>query len=563
MREHPEWNGLRGALSPPTSVGIYEIQSILGHGGFGIVYRARHLELGSIVALKEFLPIEIALRDGDTIRPRSEDCADAFTEAQDRFLEEAKQLIRFRRHPGVVTCLDFFRANGTAYLVMEYEEGMPLSEVLYRREAEGNPFDEGDLLTLAVPLLEGLSRVHDAGVLHRDVKPSNILVRSEDGSPVLIDFGAAKQTVALLTKSFAPTTEGYAAIEQVGEGTLGTWTDLYGVGAVLWRVVAGGKPPWKPPNPTKVESRLSARVRGAPDPMPRAREIGAGRFSNRVLNAIDRCLELREEDRVQDCGQLLRLLKSRALDARGHAAQTRNDEPKSQSAPDQFAADHARPRRAVLASLVALMIIWGAGIFGFDRIRSFWKESREIREATPEQSTLPRSTPMVASEALPRSSDSDAAGLGEHVGHRNGQYRITQNDTLGTIARRFGISIEDLMSWNSLSSTRIRPGQLLIVRQERNRGETADSMPTAVPKGLYTVRRGDTLSGIAGRFGVTVATLRVWNGISGSRIFVGQRLVVAEERADPPHREQRDARDYNSTSYRSESDRNALFRLID
>ena len=128
---------------------------------------------------------------------------------------------------------------------------------------------------------------------------------------MLIDFGAAKQNFAERSKSLAPFTEGYAAIEQVGKGTLGPWTDLYGAGAVMWRMVAGGKRPYEPPNPVKVESRTHAVLRGESDPMPSARELGRGRFSERVLGAIDKCLELREADRVQDCGELLGLLDAK------------------------------------------------------------------------------------------------------------------------------------------------------------------------------------------------------------------------------------------------------------
>ena len=327
MRTDSERNNLRGALVPGTSLGIYRIESVLGHGGFGIVYRAHHMHLGTIVAIKEFLPIEIAVRDGDAVHPRSLDCMSAFEEAKDRFLEEAKQLVQFRKHQGVVTCLEFFRANGTAYFVMELEVGMPLSELLQRRENDGRPLDEGDLLAIAEPLLETLSEVHEAGVLHRDIKPSNILVRREDGMPILMDFGAAKRTVALRTKSLAPNTEGYAAIEQIGEGHLGTWTDLYGVGAVLWRIVAGGKPPWRPPNPMKVESRLNATLRGARDPMPSAREIGSGRFSEGVLDAIDSCLVLRETERIQTCEQLLGQLRSDSLDRDAQDELSQNNHP--------------------------------------------------------------------------------------------------------------------------------------------------------------------------------------------------------------------------------------------
>ena len=301
----------RHALPPGTVLnGVYRVEAELGQGGFGIVYRAHHTELDYPVAIKEYLPAELAIREGRSVHPRSADCREHFQEGMRRFLEEAKQLIAFRSHPNIVSCRDFFRGNGTAYLVMEYEEGLPLSELLRAREEEGRPFQEEDLRKVMVPLLEGLTHVHEAGVLHRDIKPGNILVRREDEHPVLIDFGAAKQNFAEHSKSLAPFTEGYAAIEQVGEGKLGPWTDLYGAGAVMWRMVAGGKRPYEPPNPVKVESRTHAVLRGESDPMPSARELGRGRFSERVLGAIDKCLELREADRVQDCGELLGLLRT-------------------------------------------------------------------------------------------------------------------------------------------------------------------------------------------------------------------------------------------------------------
>ena len=288
--------------------GVYTVEAKLGHGGVGIVYRARHLELGP-VAIKEYLPTELVVREGQSVHPVNTDSQGFFEEGLDRFLDEAKQLIRFRTHPSIVSCRDFFRANGTAYLVMDLEEGMSLSELLQAREAEGRPFDETDLLTVMVPLLEGLDLVHKAGVLHRDIKPANILIRREDDHPVLIDFGAAKQEFAQHSKSLAPFSPGYAAIEQVAEGRLGAWTDMYGVGAVMWRMVAGGNRPYEPLHPVRVEKRAHARFRGEPDPMPSAQTLGKGRFSQNILAAIDQCLELRETSRVQGCKELLQRLR--------------------------------------------------------------------------------------------------------------------------------------------------------------------------------------------------------------------------------------------------------------
>ena len=297
------------ALPRGATLGGYTIEDVLGHGGFGIVYRARHNELGNIVAIKEYLPAELAVREGAAVHPRSAACRDGYEDGLRRFREEARALIEFQAHPSIVSCRDFFRENGTAYLVMEHEEGLPLSKLLRRREASGRPFDEADLPAVMVPLLEGLQRLHEAEMLHRDIKPGNILVRRSDERPVLIDFGAAKQAAAEHSKSMAPYTEGYAALEQVGEGELGPWTDLYAAGAVMWRIVAGGNPPWEPPNPVKVEKRANAVVRGEADPMPSARKLGAGRFSPGVLEAIDRCLKLNEKERVRGCGELLKLLR--------------------------------------------------------------------------------------------------------------------------------------------------------------------------------------------------------------------------------------------------------------
>ena len=302
--------GRRDALPSGTVLRDYRIERVLGHGGFGIVYQARHNDLGNLVAIKEYLPVELAIRDGPTVQLRNTESRGLYEEGLRRFLDEAKALVGFHDCPSIVSCRDFFRCNSTAYLVMEYEHGLPLSDLLQQREAVWRPFEESDLRAVIIPLLEGLAQVHEAEVLHRDIKPANILVRRSDEQPVLIDFGAAKQVVAEHSKSMAPYTDGYAAWEQVGEGELGPWTDMYGVGAVMWRMVAGGNPPWEPPNPVKVERRANAVMRGAADPLPSACELGAGRFSPAVLDAVDRCLKLNEEERIRDSVELLGLLRT-------------------------------------------------------------------------------------------------------------------------------------------------------------------------------------------------------------------------------------------------------------
>ena len=301
----------RDALPVGTVLREFTIQAVIGHGGFGIVYRAGHNELDLTVAIKEYLPVELAVREGATVQPRSGTDRKDFEDGLRRFRDEAQALIDFDSHPSIVSCREFFRAHGTAYLVMAYEEGQSLAELLATREAEGRPFTESELLAVMTPVLEGLARVHAAGVLHRDIKPSNILIRRSDGRPMLIDFGAAKQAAAKYTKSQAPYTEGYAALEQVADtGKLGPWTDMYGAGAVMWRIVAGGNRPWEPPHPVRVELRSHAVVDDTEDPMPPARDLGKGRFAPQLLEAIDRCLRLRRMERIQGSRELMEALRA-------------------------------------------------------------------------------------------------------------------------------------------------------------------------------------------------------------------------------------------------------------
>ena len=305
------------ALPPGTVLHDYVVESELGSGGFSMVYLARHrLNSDWLVAIKEYLPGELVVRanDGTGVRPVNTESEEAFEDGLRRFRDESEQMRRFRNERYIVSCLNYFEANGTAYLVMDYDDGLPLSEFLRQREAAGQPFTEADLRAVVEPLLEGLEVVHRAGVLHRDIKPGNIFVRRPDdiagrpAQPVLIDFGAAKQNyLSHDSRSQAPYTPGYAAYEQVSSmGEIGPWTDIYALGALMWRMVAGGCPgdarlhmpddsmdgiAWNP-TPRAVEKRSYSLHSRQPDPMVPAAELGAGRFSPNLLAAIDACLEL-------------------------------------------------------------------------------------------------------------------------------------------------------------------------------------------------------------------------------------------------------------------------------
>lgn len=228
------------ALRAGQTIGRYEIVSVLGQGGFGITYRARDIQLGREVAIKEYLPSALAVRqDGATVLPRTTKMADDFGWGRDRFVTEGRTLATLHRVPAIVHVFDFLEANGTAYIVMELLSGETLEDRL-RQKGTLTP-DEVDRILW--PLLDGLEQVHSAGFLHRDIKPANILLNAA-GDPTLIDFGAAREAMVGRTSAMtAIFTPGYAAAEQMTSAKQGPWTDIYGLAATLYHAIAGKTPP--------------------------------------------------------------------------------------------------------------------------------------------------------------------------------------------------------------------------------------------------------------------------------------------------------------------------------
>jgi len=260
----------------------YQIEQTLGIGGFGLTYLATDSNLNLKVAIKEYLPGDLAQRgDDQSVRPKAESAFESFKWGLSRFLDESRTLASFR-HPNIVRVLRFFEANRTAYMVMEFVSGEPLGEWIRSRR----PLAQSAVLAIAGPLLDGLEVVHRAGYLHRDIKPSNIFIR-DDGSPVLLDFGSARSSTsgAELTAIVTP---GYAPIEQYhAHGQQGAWSDLYAFGGVLYWMITGKRP---------VEA--VARVRQDMLP-PAAQAADRTRFSEELLAAVDWALTPHEESRPQ------------------------------------------------------------------------------------------------------------------------------------------------------------------------------------------------------------------------------------------------------------------------
>jgi hypothetical protein len=275
---------------------------LLGAGGFGITYKAVDLLLDRPVAIKEYLPSVLANRGPDrkTVQAFGRQEQEQFAWGLERFRSEARTLVAFQ-HSHIVPVHRYFEANGTGYLVMAFQDGKSLADVI---DAVGT-LSEEELLTILRPLATGLADVHAKGFLHRDIKPANIIIR-RDGTPVLIDFGAARQAVTRQSRGLtAIVTEGYAPYEQYEtDSHQGPWTDIYALGAVLYHCVTGKRPPEAP-------KRIAAQLRKQPDPMVPALIAAGDNYSESLLVAIDRALEVEEAKRPQDVREFMALVESR------------------------------------------------------------------------------------------------------------------------------------------------------------------------------------------------------------------------------------------------------------
>jgi serine/threonine protein kinase/HAMP domain-containing protein len=309
----------------------YRIDGILGQGGFGIAYAATDVNLAAKVVIKEYLPEDFAYRAADlTVSARDDMDQEFYQSGLDSFLVEARTLATFR-HPNIVRVARFFEANKTAYMVLEYERGQSLKSW---RKKRGDNISEQTIVSLLAPLLDGLAVVHRSGYLHRDIKPDNIYVRDEDGSLVLLDFGAARQTAVEKAEIGTVVTPGYGPIEQyAGGGRQGPWTDIYSLGATLFWLITGRKPLDAP-------SRLTT-----PDPLPSAEAMGKGRFSPEFLKAIDWALKMHPSERPQDVEQFRSALFASHAGALGlQEALRKGDEEGLHYANESWAATLRSPR---------------------------------------------------------------------------------------------------------------------------------------------------------------------------------------------------------------------------
>src|SRR4051812_37475767 len=301
------------ALPAGTVLREWRLEEVLGVGGFGIVYKARGIYFDELVAIKEYFPSSISDRDSeDTVVPIDSDAEEVHALGLKKFVEEAKLLWNLStptRHPNIVSVRSLFEIHGTAYMVMDFEDGLSLSRML----KQGRRFNERSLWNVLYPIAQGLDRAHRVGVLHRDIKPPNILI-NEDNRPVLIDFGSARFTTAEATSTTVTFhTPPYAAIEQyVKTYDQGPWTDIYALGVVMYECVTGEKPP-------EVLERLHAGL---------GKTLSEGKwpgYGKRFLGAIDAAMTVKPEDRPQSISEWLEMF-GKPLGAEEDEAEEGGDE---------------------------------------------------------------------------------------------------------------------------------------------------------------------------------------------------------------------------------------------
>ncbi len=287
----------------------YVVGNSLGEGGFGITYIGRDLNLDVRVAIKEYYPVGYAGRNNtlnNEITPSSDKQRDVFEKGKQRFLQEARSLARFSNEKGVVLVRDYFEACGTAYIVMEYLDGITLQEYLRQHKT----IEADKVFRMMLPIITSLEHIHKEGIIHRDISPDNIMYM-HDGSLKLMDFGSARfftngeKEMSVLVK------QGYAPEEQYRRnGAQGPWTDVYALCATIYKCITGVVP-------DDSLNRLHVDTLKPPS------ALGV-RISPQLEGVLMYGLAVYQQQRCKDMAQL-KALVSDALEGRGSQTQLHTD----------------------------------------------------------------------------------------------------------------------------------------------------------------------------------------------------------------------------------------------
>ena len=375
--------------------GKYRIEKTLGQGGFGITYLAEQSQLNKKVAIKEFFIHDLCFRD-DTESVRTLTQTDMVDRYRKKFFKEARMIAGFN-HPGIVRVTDIFEENNTVYYVMDYLEGESLAEII----AKNGPLSESTALRYIKKVADALDYIHQSNVNHLDIKPANIMIRREDDEPVIIDFGVSKQYDE--QKDQATTTppgvsNGYSPLEQYEAGGVSTFSpqsDIYALGATLYKLLTGQTPP-------KASSMLNE---GLP-PLP-------SHISPQVCLAIERAMQPRRNDRPASVRELMMMMTAGQEETQFDAPKERWEGSRNHpyGVPSvEMPQDGNQKKRYLLMGIVLalLLLIVIGGYFMFDSLKS-------VNTTGLEQTTNNEKTSEAADVSNPAATQEKAVGQPSEV----------------------------------------------------------------------------------------------------------------------------------------------------
>jgi serine/threonine protein kinase len=283
---------LRDSLPEGTIIDCYQVMKVVASGGFSLIYLAEDEDTQDEVIIKEFLPKKLAKRgDNNRVEANEAKNQDNFNRSLRLFYQEAKVLASLR-HPNIVQVRGFFLENNTGYLVMDHERGKNLASYIKKRSGS---LSTRFIMTVFPPILDALNLIHAKNLLHLDIKPSNIHLRT-GGSPLLLDFGAVHEVQNEGNRAGRVVTTGFSPVEQYYQsGKVGPWSDVYAIGASMRACLDGKAPP-------------SAIERHAKEKLKPAAKAYRRRYPAYLLEAIDWAMELEFEKRPQNAGEMLEAL---------------------------------------------------------------------------------------------------------------------------------------------------------------------------------------------------------------------------------------------------------------
>ena len=376
-----------GLLPLGSRLAEFELTRVVGQGGFGVVYEAWDTDLERVVAVKEYLPVSLSSRAGDgTVSPLSQRVRETFDLGLRSFINEARLLAQFD-HPSLLKVLRFWQEKGTAYMAMPFYRGDTLRQAL---NARPGGVDEAWLMAILDGVTQALAVMHAANCYHRDIAPDNIILLADSGRPVLLDFGAARRVITDKTQAITVILKpGYAPVEQYAEMpdmSQGAWTDVYALAAVMHVAITGRAPP-----PSVARLLNDSYVPLAGDAQL------AGRYSARLLSAVDAGLGVRPDARPQSMAEFRALLgladeaapvrrpvvqdDDRTVILPPGGARTNAGASSGAAAAEGAASPAGKGRQVALAAVVVLALIAGGGAWWW--MQSSSKGDAQLAAKTP------------------------------------------------------------------------------------------------------------------------------------------------------------------------------------